>query len=221
MDIKTPLLKPGQYLTLEKDADAETTIQRSRFIGSLRKVKNREEAGAALKSIMELYPQATHYCWAYRFARIPPAEHSSDAGEPAGTAGRPILGALKKYSLGNILSVVTRYYGGVKLGVKGLIAAYRDTTLLAIESGRIVVEEPASFLTFTCSYELYNILLAKLERASVGLSSLRTNFTDQISGEILIPNSTLSMLTEQLDSLRSGHVNFSYEVRSSYVSRET
>lgn len=214
MDIGEHELKPGQYLTLDENLDAEITIQRSRFIASLRKVKNRDEVDAALKDIIELYPKASHHCWAYRFAQTPPIEHSSDAGEPTGTAGRPILGALKKYSLGNIFAVVTRYYGGVKLGVKGLIAAYRDTTLLAIESGRIVLEEPASLLTFTCSYELYNILLAKLERASLDLGALKTDFTDRVSGQIPVPNSTLPLLTEQLETLCSGHTNFSYEILS-------
>lgn len=213
MEVSESALKPGQYLTLSEDIDAGITIQRSRFIASLRKVKNRDEADTALKGVIERYPKATHYCWAYRFVQTPPTEHSSDAGEPAGTAGRPILGALKKYSLGNIMAIVTRYYGGVKLGVRGLFVAYRDTTLLAIGNGLIVVEEPASLLTFTCSYELYNILLAKFERSSIDSSALRTNFTDQISGEVVVPNSKLPFLTEQLDTLCTGHANFMYEVR--------
>jgi len=207
------ILKPGQYFTIARAHDAELTLHRSRFIASLRKASNREEADAALRSITELYPKATHYCWAYRFDDNPPIEHASDAGEPSGTAGRPILGALKKYSLGNIIAVVTRYYGGVKLGVKGLIAAYRDTTLLAIESAEIITAEPLFSLTFTCSYDLYNILLAKLERAGIDQQKLDAQFAEHISGETLIPQSLLALVQEQLETVASHSPQFRYEIK--------
>ena len=99
MALDENVLLPGQYYSIAKNIDAEITIQRSRFIASLRKAKNREEVDSALKEIALSYPKASHYCWAYRFVGDPMLEHSSDAGEPSGTAGRPILGALKKYSL--------------------------------------------------------------------------------------------------------------------------
>lgn len=207
-------LLPGQYLSIAKGVDAEATIQRSRFIASLRKVRNRGEIDAALKEVAAAYARASHYCWAYRLAGDPVLEHASDAGEPPGTAGRPILGALKRHSLGNILAVVTRYYGGVKLGVKGLIAAYGGTTLLAIEGGRIVVEEPSSRLTFRCAYDLYNILLARLERASVDPAALRTDFSEEVSGEATIPNSLIPALRGELDAIRADGRNFDYAIRS-------
>jgi uncharacterized YigZ family protein len=163
---------------------------------------------------MRLYPKATHYCWAYRFNAPPILEHSSDAGEPAGTAGRPILGALKKNSLSNIMAVVTRYYGGVKLGVKGLIAAYGKTTLMALESCRIVTREPMSLLRFTCTYDLYNLLLARLDKYKISSESIMGEFAEHISGEILVPNSILSSLTSELSSLSPRGENFSYSITS-------
>ncbi len=206
-------LLPGQYYTIEKSIDREMSIQRSRFIGSLRKVKNRDEVDFELKQIATLYPKASHYCWAYRFAGEPILEHSSDAGEPSGTAGRPILGALKKHALENILAVVTRYYGGVKLGVKGLIAAYGDTTLLAVENSKIVIEEPSSLFSFACTYDLYNILLTKLERASIDHALLQTDFTEEISGRAVVPNSLLVILKKELDSINTSKTNFTYTIR--------
>lgn len=206
-------LLPGQYYTIENNTDREMTIQRSRFIASLRKTKNRDEVDQELKQIAALYPKASHYCWAYRFVGKPILEHSSDAGEPSGTAGRPILGALKKHSLENILAVVTRYYGGVKLGVKGLIAAYGDTTLLAIENSKITIEEPSSLFSFRCTYDLYNILLTKLERASVDHATLETDFAEEVAGRSVIRNSLVLLLKKELDSINTSKTNFTYEIR--------
>jgi putative IMPACT (imprinted ancient) family translation regulator len=165
-----------------------------------------------MREIADLYPKATHYCWAYRFCGNIPVEHSSDAGEPSGTAGRPILGALKKYSLLNVMAVVTRYYGGVKLGVKGLIAAYGEVTLHAIENANIIQTEPFSRIIFTCSYELYNLFLSRLSKNSIAASDISAQFTDIISGEIIVPNSKFKLISSELDSLSLSEDSFSYTI---------
>jgi uncharacterized YigZ family protein len=202
-----------EYLSIASPVDAEFSIQRSRFIASLRRVNNRTEFDIALKEIASTYPKATHYCWAYRFSANPVIEHSSDAGEPAGTAGRPILGSLKKHSLLNVMAVVTRYFGGIKLGVKGLIFAYSESTLLAIEKSTIIPDEPKSLLNFKCSYELYNIFLSRLERHLPDTTSLKTEFSDIISGNILIPNSSILLLSNDLDSISSDGKSFLYDIQ--------
>ena len=114
-----------------RDIDTEFTVKRSRFIGSVRTVLSAEEAAALIKDFPLLYPKANHHCWAYRVGIDSPLEHCSDAGEPAGTAGRPILGTIKRHLLDNTLIVVTRYFGGVKLGVRGLIEAYGTAAEMA------------------------------------------------------------------------------------------
>jgi uncharacterized YigZ family protein len=204
----------AKYFSIEQPADAETVIQRSRFIASLRVVKNRAEFEFQLGEVEKLYPKATHYCWAYRFAASQTIEHSSDSGEPSGSAGRPILGALKKYSLLNVMAVVTRYYGGVKLGIRGLITAYTNSTIAAIERSTIIVTEPQSQIYFKCSYEHYNTLLAYIERLSIKTSAIRAEFTDEISGEIIVPNSSLKSLSDAFDSIAPGRGSFSYSVES-------
>ncbi|MDR0616038.1 MAG: YigZ family protein [Synergistaceae bacterium] len=207
---------PNQkFLSIVSSIDVELTVQRSRFIASLRQVDNRPEFDAALKGIISRYPKATHYCWGYRFFESPVIEHSSDAGEPAGTAGRPILGALKKHSLQNIMAVVTRYYGGIKLGVKGLIAAYGNSTLLAIEKSTIITDEPKSLLRFKCSYDLYNIFTSRLERCLDDCSSLKAEFTEIVSGTVLIPDSILPFLGAELDSLFPDAKSFIYDILQS------
>jgi uncharacterized YigZ family protein len=203
----------AKYLSVAFPVDAEITVQRSRFIASLRRAANRNQFDLALKEIISTYPKATHYCWGYRFHASPVQEHSSDAREPAGTAGRPILGSLKKFSLQNIMAVVTRYYGGIKLGVKGLIAAYGDSTMAAIEIATIISDEPKLSLYFKCKYETYNILLSRLERFHLETSSISANFTDFVAGHLPVPVSIISPLKNELDSISSRGNAVIYEIQ--------
>ncbi|MDR3166213.1 MAG: YigZ family protein, partial [Synergistaceae bacterium] len=110
-------LGKDQYFSVRELICFERTIKHSRFIACVQPASTRAEAEHFLKDIASKYPKATHYCWAYRFFGPSGTEYATDAGEPSGTAGRPILGALKRFSLFNVAAVVTRYYGGVKLGV--------------------------------------------------------------------------------------------------------
>jgi putative IMPACT (imprinted ancient) family translation regulator len=167
-----------------------------------------------MKNIAALYPKATHHCWAYRFTGSPPTEHCSDAGEPNGTAGRPILGALKKHDLLNITAVVTRYYGGVKLGVHGLIEAYGGCTLEAIKTADIIVYEKTCRVSFFCSYELYNILIATLERHGITAAETEASFTDAINGYFTAPQSALTSLLPALDAISPRKNSFNFTCSS-------
>lgn len=103
----------------------EIKIQRSRFIGHIEPCDSEQRAKEILKKIREKHNKATHNCWAYIIElNNYKIEHCSDNGEPPGTAGRPILGAIKRSGLVNVMLIVTRYFGGKKLGVRGLIDAY-------------------------------------------------------------------------------------------------
>jgi uncharacterized YigZ family protein len=195
-------LSEGQYFSIAAPIDYEMTIKRSRFIASMRIISDRKEFDVAYHEIMLKYPNANHYCWAYRFAATVVHEHSSDAGEPLGTAGRPILGALKKYSLLNIMAVVTRYFGGIKLGVRGLISAYGKSVGEAIEYAGIVVREPVEKFAFKCSYDLYNTLLELMKRREIDTEDLNSKFGETISGEITIPKSKFAALKDDLEKMR-------------------
>lgn len=115
------------YRTIATTAVAEIKVERSRFIAHALHVADDEEFAAALASIEKKAFDATHHCWAFRcWADGAVRSRSSDAGEPSGTAGRPILQAIESADLFDIAVVVVRYYGGVKLGTGGLARAYRD-----------------------------------------------------------------------------------------------
>jgi uncharacterized YigZ family protein len=196
------VLKEGQYHSIALPLDYETTIKHSRFIASLRIVSDREEFNDAIKQITTQFPNASHHCWAYRFNTKPITEHASDAGEPPGTAGRPILGSLKKYFLLNTAAIVTRYYGGVKLGVRGLISAYGETVLLAIKNAKIIICEPMAKVSFFCSYESYNYLLAVIQRYKIDHSAIQAIFAENITGEITLPKSLEKKITDELAALK-------------------
>ena len=105
-------------------ADAEYVIKKSRFIATVCEVKSEDEAAAFIEEMKKKYWDARHNCSAYQVGPDGRFQRSSDDGEPAGTAGRPILEVLKKQGLTNTAIVVTRYFGGIKLGASGRIRAY-------------------------------------------------------------------------------------------------
>ncbi len=108
-------------------------IKRSEFICALEPATTVEDARAVISAISQEHRQATHNCWAYRVGEKAEMSHSSDNGEPSGTAGRPMLNALESNGLTQVVAVVTRYFGGVKLGRKGLIQAYAGAVQAAID----------------------------------------------------------------------------------------
>ena len=110
--------------SIKNSIDNTIIIKKSRFITKLYKINNIEELNKILEDLKTKYNDATHICYAYIINGL---EKCSDDGEPSGTAGFPILNILKKNNLTNILSVVIRYFGGIKLGASGLIRAYSNS----------------------------------------------------------------------------------------------
>ena len=121
--------------TVKENIENEIIINKSRFITLLIKINNIDEIEKNLQEIKKTYKDATHYCYAYIIGN---KEKCSDNGEPSGTAGMPILNVLKQNDLTNILCVVIRYFGGIKLGAGGLIRAYSTSASEALNKTNIV-----------------------------------------------------------------------------------
>ena len=121
------------YYYLSSPVKAEYKIKSSEFIVRLKPVESVPKAKDFIKNISHRHIDASHNCWAYIVGKNADTFHASDAGEPPGTAGKPILNSLKKYSLTNIAAVVTRYFGGTKLGIRGLINAYSGTVIQTVK----------------------------------------------------------------------------------------
>ena len=116
----------------------ETVIDKSRFICQLQPVNSVEEFQKSLHGVQQLHPKASHYCYAYIIGQSRETQKFNDDGEPGGTAGMPILNILKYENLTNIASIVTRYFGGIKLGTGGLARAYSGATKAALDLAQIV-----------------------------------------------------------------------------------
>src|SRR5699024_2125778 len=154
-------LKPmlDQYFTVKKEGSDEIIIQKSRFIGYVRRVETEDAAQAFSQEIKKKHHDATHNCSAYMIGEHDQIQRANDDGEPSGTAGVPMLEVLKKQGLKDTTIVVTRYFGGVKLGAGGLIRAYGNTTSQAIQTTGIVKRQLMQGFLITVDYTL----LGKIE----------------------------------------------------------
>ena len=135
-------------LTLKRPATFEETIKKSRFIGHVACLTSQAESLDFYESVID--SQATHNCWAWR---INFQVRSSDDGEPSGTAGRPMLNVIERRELENVMVVVTRYFGGIKLGVGGLVRAYSGNTAKCLDSAGIIELFPMSEYTIKSGFE--------------------------------------------------------------------
>ena len=151
------------YLTIAKNTTYEQTIKKSRFICSIARVSSDEEAQQFIASIQAANKKATHNCFAYMIGDNDQIQRESDNGEPSGTAGIPILESLKLAKIHNVVAVVTRYFGGIKLGAGGLIRAYSNTTTEAIHQAGLVQRIKQEILKITVTYALHDLLLYYLK----------------------------------------------------------
>lgn len=159
------------YLTIAKNTTYEQTIKKSRFICSIARVSSEEEAQQFIASIQAANKKATHNCFAYMIGDNDQIQRESDNGEPSGTAGIPILESLKLTKVHNVVAVVTRYFGGIKLGAGGLIRAYSNTTTEAIHQAGLVQRIKQAILKITVTYALHDSLLYYLKENNLEVAS--------------------------------------------------
>lgn len=134
------------------EARAEIREKGSRFLAILGPAAGEAEARARLAALEREFPDATHHCWAWRLGD-PPRERSSDAGEPEGTAGMPILQVLRGSGLSDVVAVVVRWFGGTKLGKGGLARAYAAAAREALPDLPVAVRVPAALLALRVPFE--------------------------------------------------------------------
>ena len=135
--------------TIRTQTEYEIVINKSRFIGILVPISDVEEVALYLEEARELYPNATHYCYAYIIDQY---KKASDDGEPAKTAGMPILNVLEKNNLDHTLAIVVRYFGGVKLGAGGLVRAYSQSVVETLNQAQIVTKASAPYYSILFDY---------------------------------------------------------------------
>lgn len=156
------LAKQSEFLYKEKG---------SKFIGFAQKCSSEAEIKAVLTELHARHPQATHICYAYKIGVNRVSFRANDDGEPSNSAGAPILGQINSSGLTNVLVAVVRYYGGTKLGVGGLITAYKTAAKEAIDANEITEEELSGELELHLTYEAYPVFMKFMKQQGLRLIS--------------------------------------------------
>lgn len=194
------------YLTIKEDGTFEQTIKKSRFICNVFRIEDEEQSREILEDQRALHRKATHVCFAYMLGDSDSIQRESDNGEPQGTAGVPILEVLKANGLHDVLAVVIRYFGGIKLGAGGLIRAYSGSCSGAVEAVGIVRRVVQTKVEMTIDYPLWGRLQNFLTNGQVAL--LDTVYTDRIKVLVCVDAADLAGFREQVTNLLAGQVEF-------------
>ena len=190
--------------TIKEDGQVQEEIKKSRFICHAKRVYSEEEARAFITTIKKEHYKATHNCSAFIIGERSEIKRTSDDGEPSGTAGVPMLGVLENHNLTNVCVVVTRYFGGIKLGAGGLIRAYAGSVALAVkEIGIVEIKEQAG-IQIQMSYAQYQEYGNFLKEHN--LMELETNFTDQVETIIFVDKEDKETIKASLIEFFNGKV---------------
>lgn len=205
--METPI--QDTYYTIEEAASGEYSAQRSKFIAFALPVTSEKEALAEVARCRAEYYDARHVCWAYRLGPRGEQYRSNDDGEPSGTAGKPILGQLLSADLTDIIVLVIRYFGGVKLGTSGLIEAYREATRAALEAaeGKTCILERAMDLTF--GYDLMGDVMRAVKES--GARVIEQDFRESCRLALSLRAADAPQLYERYERIYGVEVRWSNE----------
>lgn len=194
-----------RYRTVRQEGQKEIVIRKSRFIGHIRPVETEEEAAAFIDEIKKKHRDATHNCSAYLLGERDEIQKQSDDGEPSGTAGKPILEVLKNRGLKNVAVVVTRYFGGIMLGAGGLIRAYADGAVAAIEGGEEITRVLHTQVFVTIDYTWHGKVENELRSREIRTGE--TQFTDNVTLLCLPPYSEAERFVAWITDLTQGQAD--------------
>ena len=169
----------SDYLTLNEPFEAVQEIKKSRFIGRVYPVKSEVEADAIIAANKKEHYKATHVCSAWVLNTTPERQKASDDGEPSGTAGKPMLEVLKKRGIVDVLVIVIRYFGGIKLGAGGLIRAYSGSAAAALDAAQIIKKQLSDIVSVTIDYTSYGGLMNVLNAA--GYKTAGEDFGEKVT----------------------------------------
>lgn len=172
----------------------------SKFIGYAFPVKNEKEVKEALGKIKEEHPKATHHCYAFRLGIDGENYRANDDGEPSGSAGLPIYNQLLANNITQILLIIVRYYGGTKLGVSGLVKAYKESAKITLDFCEMITEELQSELEIKFDFNQQNLIFTLLNKFGAKVIEFKT----EVSCTILvhIKTSAKESISEQLSEMQ-------------------
>ena len=183
-----------EFYTISNNSEAEIIEKKSKFIAHIFYVESIEEAEKYLKATRKKYHDSRHNCFAYAIETIDGgiAVKYNDDGEPAGTAGSPILKILLEKGITNVLVVVTRYFGGILLGTGGLVRAYTKTTLEALNKVEIIKKEKGCEIELEIEY--CDLESAKKYLYDIGVKSIKVEFLEKVKLNAEIPKNMLKYI---------------------------
>lgn len=198
--------KPLNYLTISKTGQHELIIKKSKFICSLARTETVEEAQEFIEQVSKKYHDATHNTYAYTLGLNDNQVKASDNGEPSGTAGIPELKALQLMKLKNVTAVVTRYFGGIKLGAGGLIRAYSNSVTEAAQNIGVVKCVMQQLIQFSIPYNRIDEINHYLEENRISIAS--QEYTTNVTIQIYLDLDQIQKVEDSLINLLSGKVEF-------------
>ena len=203
------------YKTVKKDAFAEIEIKKSKFIAHIAEIKSEDEAETFIKQTRKKYYDATHNCSAYILNSDRGIRHSSDDGDPSGTAGKPILDVISGAGLSDIIVVVTRYFGGTALGTGGLVRAYSGAAAEVLKNAAVVEITEAKLTEFIIDYGL----LPKLQHLcmELGIIIYETEYLEKVKISVLITEDNLGRFFKEVTEMTAGAITEASVVREEQV----
>ncbi|MBW8349453.1 YigZ family protein [Bacillus sp. IITD106] len=190
------------YFTVKKQGEHEIIIQKSRFIAHISRAETEEEAQQFIQDIKKKHWNATHNCSAYLIGEHNQIQKANDDGEPSGTAGVPMLEVLKKRDLKDTVVVVTRYFGGIKLGAGGLIRAYGKSTTEGLNAVGIVERKLMTVMHIEADYSWLGKLENELRSSTYQLKEI--HYSEQVELEVYVEDSEVEVFNEWIIDMTNG-----------------
>ncbi len=191
-----------EYRTIEEPCEIEQVIKKSKFFGRLYPVSSMEQAQEILDGLRKRYWDASHHCSAVILGQMREFTRCSDDGEPQGTAGMPMLEALKGSGLTNVLAVVTRYFGGTLLGTGGLVRAYGSSVSLAVQAAKKICYKPCAVFRLVLPFKLWG--KAEAQMLGAGYQIGETLYTDVVSSTVFSEFGQEERLKKMISEISAG-----------------
>lgn len=197
-----------EYKTVEKKVEDILIKEKgSKFISFLYPISNEKDLKDRLNELQEIHPKATHHCYAFRLGLNGEKYRANDDGEPSGSAGLPIYNQLLANEITNVLLVVIRYYGGTKLGVSGLVKAYKESAKYAIEEAKIIVKELETQISISFPYDKQNVIFTTLNKFNANILDFQAEQECVIIANI--KTAQKESISETLSEMQ--HISFEFE----------
>lgn len=195
------------YLQIQKRCRIEEKVKGSRFIASASPVESEEDAASFIEEIKKEFHDATHNCWAWKTGVGKNQRYRyNDEGEPSGTAGRPIFKSIDTMNLSNVCVVVTRYFGGTKLGTGGLMRAYGQTALTLLRGCEPVKKYAEEAVRFSVAFDFVNLAHVIINSFSAELED--SQYGEKVTFTVIIRASKASQFKNKLIDATNGQIEF-------------